>query len=261
MPYQDPDHRISVAQLNSDLRHVQQELLHAHNAAQQLRLRYSTDDLARLGQRDVLHKSLEAASALSQFYSAIEKKIPAGDVVPAPAIEPSEEQIAKAVSWLCSYLQTQREQYFPGAHPLSSRQVAVLSPYSSADSLNRIRINELHGARISAPEFLSEARALGFENLPDMPHMESATFVDVVVFNEKLTERSLFHGLVHSIQMQILGLQRYAELWVRNFIKTRIHYTVLLEVHAFSLASRFMRPEREPFSVEDEVRQWAAGRY
>jgi len=72
----------------------------------------------------------------------------------------------------------------------------------------------------------------------------------------------LFHALVHTVQIQVLGLERYAELWVVNFVKTRAHFTVPLEVHAFSLASRFLRPSPDRFSVEGQVRRWQTeGRY
>ena len=74
--YENPDERVSVLQLNSELQHAQLELLSAHCATHQLRLHYSADDLARFGRRDVLRKSAEAASALNEFYSSIEKKIP-----------------------------------------------------------------------------------------------------------------------------------------------------------------------------------------
>jgi hypothetical protein len=67
---------------------------------------------------------------------------------------------------------------------------------------------------------------------------------------------------VHSVQIEVLGLERYAELWVHGFLKTRTHFTVPLEVQAFSLASKFLRPVPERFSVEDQIREWvAAGRY
>ncbi len=92
--------------------------------------------------------------------------------------------------------------------------------------------------------------------------MASVTFLDVVVFNEKLTERSLFHALVHAVQFHVLGLERYAELWVRGFVDTKVHFTVPLETHAFSLESKFVRPDPGRFSVEDEVRLWLKqGRY
>jgi hypothetical protein len=86
--------------------------------------------------------------------------------------------------------------------------------------------------------------------------MDSLTFLDVVVFNETIAERALFHGLVHAVQFQVLGLDRYVDLFVRCFANTKFHFTVPLEAHAFSLESRFARPVAGRFSVEEQVRIW-----
>jgi hypothetical protein len=255
--YENPDERVSVLELNSELQHAQLELLSAHCATHQLRLRYSADELARFGRRDVLRKSAQAASALSEFYAAVEKKFPQSTPGHAASAEPSREKIAMATGWVSSYLSAQREHYLPIATPLSDRRKASMRPYFSAALLDQIRIVELLGARVSVPDFYSQVRAEGFEP-PEISHMDSLTFIDVVVFNERFSERALFHALVHSVQIQKLGLQRYAELWVSSFVKTRAHFTVPLEVHAFSLASKFLRPATEQFSVEDQVRLWEA---
>jgi len=255
--YENPDDRISAIQVNSELQHAQLELLSAHCATHQLRLHYTTDDLARLGRRDLLRKSAEAATALSDFYASIEKKIPSTAPDPSSFPLPTPEQIAQAIQWLSSYLRAQREHYLPVAGPLSGHHRALMWPYFSTLLLDQIRVVDLKGARVAVPEFFAQARALGFEP-PEISHMDSLTFLDVVVFNEQLTERALFHALVHTIQIQVLGLERYSELWVQSFIKTRAHFTVPLEVHAFSLASKFLRPAPERFSVEDQVRRWVA---
>jgi len=253
--YENLDERVSVPQLNSELMHAQLELLSAHCASHQLRLHYSTDDLARFGRRDILRKSAEAANALNEFYSAIAQKLPQSAPEPSSSLQPTSEQIAQAAGWVSSYLRAERERYLPKAGPLSNQFKALMWPYFSSELLNQVRIVELRGARVAVPEFFAQARALGFEP-PAITHMDSLTFVDVVAFNEELSDRALFHALVHSVQIQILGLERYAELWVRSFVKSRTHFTVPLEVHAFSLASKFVRPVPERFSVEDHVLRW-----
>ena len=254
--YESPEERVSILQMNSELQHAQLELLSAHCATHQLRLHYSLDDLARFGRRDVLRKSAQAASALNDFYSSIEKKIPQ-TVPPEPVNEPTPEQIALAVEWISSYLLDQRKHYLPAASPLSNQCKALMWPYFSPELLDRIRVIELQGARVTPPDFFNQVRAAGFEP-PEVSHMDSLTFLDVIVFNERLTERALFHALVHTVQIKVLGLERYAELWVRSFIRTRAHFTVPLEVHAFSLSSKFLRPTPERFSVEDHVLRWIA---
>jgi hypothetical protein len=258
--YQNTDNQISILQMNSELEDAQLELLSAHYAVHQLHLHYPSDDLARLGRRDVLRKSAEAATALHDFYADIESKIP--PVVPVPPVlQPSAEQIAEAIGWLAGYLREQREHYFPVATPLTNECKARMWPYVSAGTLDRIRIIELRGARVRVPEFFAKVRALGFEP-PEITHMDSVTFADVIAFNQCLSERALFHALVHAVQIDVLGLQRYAELWVKGFLKTRTHFSVPLEVHAFSLSSKFLRPMMEKFSVEDEVLRWVTdGRY
>ncbi len=255
----DPQEGISVMQLNSELRHAQLELVSAHCATHHLRLRYSVDDLARFGRSDLLRKSAEAASALHEFYQGIQNRVAKPEVQRELFTQGTPEQIAQGVDWLCDYMRQQREAHFPLAEPLAASQKTALARYFRVRLLEQVRVVELNGARVPVPEFLAQVRALGFDNLPDVQHMESLTFIDVVAFNERLTERALFHALVHTVQIQVLGLERYAELWVRGFLKGRALFTVPLEVHAFSLASRFLRPLAETFSVEDQVLHWAAG--
>jgi hypothetical protein len=253
--WENPDDRLSIAQMNSELQHAQLELLSAHCAVHQLRLRFSADDLARFGQRDILRKSVQAATALSEYYSSIEKKIPSAEA----AAEPSRltgERILEAIQRLSSYLCEQREHYLQAAAPLSNHQKALMWPYFSSALLDRIRITELGGKRVPNPPFYQEYRALGFINLPEIAHMHSVTFLDVIVFNEKVTERTLFHGLVHAVQFDVLGLERYCDLFVRSFVNTKLHFSVPLEAHAFSLESKFAGTPAARFSVEDQVRLW-----
>src|ERR1700674_4791550 len=177
--------RISIVQMNSDLRHAEVDLLSAHCATHKLPLRFSTETLARHGRRDILRKSIETASALSEYYSSIERQIPAEEVVSAPATGLNDKQILQAVGYVSSYLRDQRERYLPSAAPLSEQHLAVMRPYFSATLLDQVKVVELHGARIPNPPFYAEAKAQGFVNLPDITHMNSLTFLDVVVFNER----------------------------------------------------------------------------
>src|ERR1700674_2978868 len=248
--------RISIVQMNSELRHAELELLSAHCATHKLRLRFSTETVARHGRRDVLRKSIETASALSEYYSSIEKQIPDEETVSAPANGLNDRQILKAVEYVSSYLREQRERYLPSGVSLSEQHQVVMRPYFSAELLDQVKVVELHGARLPTPPFYAEAKALGFVSLPEITHMNSLTFLDVLVFNEGLTQRSLFHALVHAVQFQVLGLERYTELFVYSFVNTRFHFRVPLEAHAFFLESKFARPAAERFSVEDQVRLW-----
>lgn len=258
--YENPGHRVSLLDLNSDLQHAQVELLSAQCAVHQLRLHYSSDDLARFGRRDILCKSAQAASALNDFYCEIENILPL-DAPDRSAPEPAPEKIQQAVEWLSQYLVEQREQYARVAVLLKPEQKARMWPYFSPALLDQVLVIELHGARVAAPKFFSEVRAHGFDP-PEITHMDSVTFLDVIAFNQQISERALFHALVHAVQLQVFGLRRYSELWVHSFVKTRTHFTVPLEVQAFSLASKFGQAAPERFSVEEQVLRWLAeGRY
>ncbi len=259
----DSEERIPVLQMNSELQHAQLELLSAHCAIHQLRLHYSADDLARFGRRDVLRKSAQAASDLNDFYSSLEKKIarPEPKSVDSNPDETSGEpgspdHLAKATAYVSSYLRQQREHYLPTSVPLDNQYKARMWPYFSPALLDQIRIVELKGQRVPSPPFYAEARALGFDNLPELTHMDSLTFLDVVVFNDTLSARALFHALVHVVQFRILGLDQYTRRFVESFLRMRTHFTVPLEAHAFSLTSKFMRPAAQGFSVEDQVQNW-----
>jgi hypothetical protein len=254
--WENPDDRVAIVHMNSELRHAQLELLSAHCATHQLRLRFSADDLARFGQRDVLRKSLQAASAINEYYACIEKKIPSEEAVSAPNPLITEDIVLGFIERVASYLREQRRHYLRSAVPLTMHQKALMWPYLSAELLDRVRVVELDGDRVPDPPFYDEARALGFVNLPEVTHMHSLTFVDVVVFNEKITERTLFHGLVHAVQFEVLGLDRYCELFVRSFANTKLHFSVPLETHAFSLESKYAGSPAQRFSVEEQVRLW-----
>ena len=254
--WNDPDDRVAIVQMNAELRHAHLDLLSAQCATDRLRLRFSVEDLARYSERDVLRKTIGAAVALSDYYLSIQNEMPddAGHF--------SESQVQQAVKRVAEYLWKQREAYFPTASPLRARDRAALQPFFSAAALDRVRTVEMHGRRIPAPPFYLEARALGVENLPSLTHMASLTFVDVIVFNDLIIERTLFHGLVHAVQFQILGLERYTDLFVRGFLRTSAHFTVPLETHAFALESKFALDPETPFSVEEQVRLWLReGRY
>ena len=261
--WENPEDRIAIVQMNAELRHAQLELLSAECATRQLRLRYSTEDIARFAEREVLHKAMATAGALHQYYSSIPKQPPAeGGGSGSGAVKLDDEQIRRAIADVSDYLRRQRKHYYPLGTALSDRHRAMMQSFFSPGLLDRIRIVELSGARIPIPAFYSEAKIRGFGNLPDIQHMASLTFVDVVVCSEKLTERELFHGLVHAVQFNVLGADLYCDLYVRGFLRTQAHFTVPLEAHAFALDSRFVQHPTEGFSVEAQVRLWMKeGRY
>jgi hypothetical protein len=184
--WNDPDDRVAIAQMNSDLRHAQLDLLSAQCATDRLRLRFSVGDLARYCERDVLRKTIGTAVALHQYYLSIQNEMPQ-DSATLP-----EPQIAQAVKRVSDYLGSQRELFLARSVPLGPRQKEALTPFFSPALLERIRTVELHGRRLPPPPFYLEAQSLGIENLPELTHMASLTFVDVFVFNDLILSARYF---------------------------------------------------------------------
>ena len=164
--------------------------------------------------------------------------------------------IHNAALQVAQYLREQREHFFPGSKRLGKEYRRVMASFFSEQLLSSVAFVEWAGPRLKNPPFHDEARARGFSSLPELRHMASVTFLDVVVIREEPTERIVFHGLVHAVQCQMLGLQRYAELFVRGLAQVHSHYLVPLEAQAFSLDARFAVNPEKAFSVEEEVRRW-----
>ena len=171
-------------------------------------------------------------------------------------------QLRDAIAKVLLYLQVQRDIYYPVGHLLSEARKNELKGFFSSTLLDRVRIVELKERRVTNPWFYDEARAKGIQNLPDISHKVAVTFLDVVVFNQKITQRDLFHGLVHSAQFSLLGLEQFTELFVTGFLQARSYFLIPLKAHAFALDTRYAEDPQAPFSVEEEIRRWhSQGRY
>lgn len=255
--------RVAIMQMNSELRHAQLEMLSAQCATDRVRLRYSAESVARHAQRDVLRKAWASANALYEYYNGLCKQVAEHDgTAKASELSLSETRVMEASDRLASYLHEQRETFRASGTPLANSHRLTMAPFFSPLLLEQVRIVKLDRQRMPNPPFYAEARALGFVNLPEFSHMTSLTFGDVVVFQEEITDRSLFHALVHTVQFEVLGIERYSERFVRGFLRTRSHATVPTEAHAFKLESAFVESPERPFSVEEKVRLWTnQGRY
>ena len=94
-------------------------------------------------------------------------------------------------------------------------------------------------------------------HFPDFVHLASVTYIDIIVFNDAILPRTLFHGLVHAQQMAALGLETYVGFYLRGFLKTRSWINIPLEAQAFQLEARFSMTPPEVFSVKEEIDLWA----
>jgi hypothetical protein len=176
--------------------------------------------------------------------------------MPIPRLTP--EQIAQVSGLVSQYIFTQRENYAPRAISLSAGQKAVLKGFFSPEILDGTRLLVLRGERVGNPDFYPMLRSLGFNNLPDQFNMGAITFNDVVVSHEEFSNGLLFHELVHVEQYRQLGIPRFSELYVRGFLNGGSYEAIPLEVNAYTLEGRFESDPQRVFSVDDDVRRWAA---
>lgn len=174
----------------------------------------------------------------------------------------SETRIQEMVSGVAAYFSSERKVYLPHSEPLSAALRKSLEPFFSGQMLDKVKTLTLHEARIPPPPFYAEALQMTGGRFPDFVHMTSVTFVDVIVFHDRIDPRELFHGMVHAAQIEILGFERYVELYVRGFLKNLSWLAIPLEDQAYKLDARFAEGASEPFSVENEIRVWLQkGRY
>jgi len=88
-----------------------------------------------------------------------------------------------------------------------------------------------------------------------MSGIGAITFVDLVVYPERLDLDTLFHELVHVAQYRALGLERFARLYVEGFLRGGSYEAIPLERQAYALGERFEYERERRFSVEADVQE------
>src|SRR5579862_3186323 len=141
----------------------------------------------------------------------------------------SDQQIGPAIQQVATYIEQQREIYRGVAAPLDKRQSTAMQPFFSLSALDSTRVIVLSGQRASNPPFYVEFIKMGFEagSLPDFTLMKAITFVDTVISHEPLTNRLLFHELVHVVQYEKLGVPEFATKYVTGFLRSAGAYEAI----------------------------------
>jgi len=173
------------------------------------------------------------------------------DIPPLP-----EEQVAEMIGKVVRYFTEERALYQRTSEPLAPVWKSSLQDYFPEPLLDAVRTVTLEGARIPPPPFYPQGLAMSGGRFPDFVHLASVTYVDIIVFNEAIARRTLFHGLVHAQQMAALGMEAYVGFYLRGFLKTRSWTSIPLEAQAFQLEARFAMTPPEVFSVEKAVELW-----
>jgi hypothetical protein len=151
-------------------------------------------------------------------------------------------QISQLVSKVAEFIEEQRRVHAGTSRSLSGderKQFIVHFPLEVLEGVRLARVKHLQN-----PPFYTELEGLGFQNLPQFRRMAAVTFVDVIVAQDEFTSSLLFHELVHVVQYRELGVQRFAELYVRGFLETGEYLSIPLERVAYHLEGLFrLRPD------------------
>jgi len=151
-------------------------------------------------------------------------------------------RITELISNVVSFIEDQRRTHAPESRALSSPERASLAVHFSHDVLDQVRLTRVK--RLQNPPFYADLEQIGFQNLPQFRRMSAVTFVDVIVAQGEFIPSLLFHELVHVVQYKELGLQRFAELYVRGFLETGEYLSIPLERVAYHLEGLFrLRPD------------------
>jgi len=156
------------------------------------------------------------------------------------------------------YIVDQREKYRASATPLSVEQVLSMQRYFTPELLAAVRVKRLINERLEAPSF--ELMGLDSMSQTAFALMAATTFVDVIVACVPLDYDILFHELVHCEQYQQLGVQGFAEAYVKGALREGSYHGIPLEEQAYTLGARLVLTPEEPISVASEVTSWISER-
>ena len=162
----------------------------------------------------------------------------------------STARVKQLTDWVASYIADQRSHFHAKAKPIGSDQFGFLRPFFPEDVMRGTRVVR---GRAGEPPFYSQLRSLGITNAPPFSDMAGVTFQDVIVHVEQLQTPLLFHELVHAVQYKHLGLQGFADRYVRGFLTGGSYEEIPLEKQAYGLEDRFVEDPSKPFAVEEDV--------
>ncbi len=153
----------------------------------------------------------------------------------------------------------QRSLHLPKARPLSSEERSRLAGYFEERLLDLARIARVDC--IHNPKFYDSLEKSGIPVPLDFSTAVGLTLIECILIRKELQPGSrpfistLFHEMVHVVQIDVLGIRRHIELYAHSLSHNDYQYhNVVLERQAYCLTDRFERGE-PPFSVSEAVKQ------
>lgn len=157
------------------------------------------------------------------------------------------------------WVKEQREVFRPRGRALPDMVVAQFSPFFEERLLQEVRLVKV--PVLENPPFLAPYEATFAEKaipLLDFSTMAGITFIDTILLVDRfLTDGAvdlIFHELVHAVQYDLLGPDKFVELYLLGWINQGFNYPAIpLEMDAYDLQNRYEADPSAAFSVADEV--------
>ncbi len=143
------------------------------------------------------------------------------------------------------------------AKPVSSFKFPRLRHYYSDELLVRAKVVFVDKCPVPPLSAIGLNQFADFENM----HASGITYLDTyfVLWHEAERESLHFHELVHVIQWQLLGAEKFLALYADGLEKHGYRDSPI-EVMAYDHEDRFKSDER-PYSVEETVRRQVLGSF
>jgi hypothetical protein len=163
--------------------------------------------------------------------------------------------IAQGQKWI----KEQRNAYRPRGRKLPDHTIAQFSPFFELSLLQAVRLVVVPA--LENPKFLEAYRSTFDEKaipLLDFTSFSGITYVDTILLVDAFPgadpDATLFHELVHAVQYELLGPEKFVELYIVGWINQGFNYAAIpLEMDTYELQNRFEADPAAPFSVQEEV--------
>src|SRR5690348_11904395 len=123
------------------------------------------------------------------------------------------EQLVETIREVVENARRREETYLPRAAPLTLEQKQWMRAFFPQSLLDGVKVLSHERDRVPNPPYQGRARQRGFSLMLDFSHMAEITHPRLIIFQEKVTPRLLFHSLVHVMQYAVLGRERYLDLY------------------------------------------------
>ena len=128
---------------------------------------------------------------------------------------------------------------------LPDTAIAQFSPFFEERLLQEVRLVTVPA--LENPGFLEEYRSIFSEKaipLLDFSAMAGITFMDTILLVDRFAHRDpkplIFHELVHAVQYDLLGPEKFVELYLLGWINQGFNYAAIpLEMDAYELQNRY----------------------